>query len=1121
MLIIATNAASLKLGVKSPPILENRHCRLRWKTLRERYVKDLKTAPNSSWKYFNAMSFLKEYLLSTGEIVDIENKADSGDLLLAIIEEVQRYRFLYDTDHRDYDNEKLKDEAWLRIARAVESQAEECRMHWKSLCEQFKTAYKNEDRTMWKPYYTGMLFMVDFLNTESPPSTPIIIPATSNKPKTMVICNQGGEDFNELLIKCVKKYSILFDHNHIDYNSKELKDQAWSKIANELCESVEKCQIRWRSFRERFIIYIKKNKDPEKCPWKYANMMEFLRKYISEYEMKMTSADFDPNREPFEYILIEEVKKYPCIYDRSNLYYHNREVKDQVWCQIAVCAQNTEERCRGRWKSLRDRFVKEYFRVVSIGDESSWKYYNDMRFLLNYLDTVKSDEEKLERTFENKLISEVRKYEYMYNRDHLDGRNKELRQRTWTRIATVVGASAEQCKRRWKSLRDVALKEHWKKLQDRNYISVWKHMENMLFVTLYTVPQRKVDYSFAREPASPSPQPTPPSTKKISQREMYCRTCVQQIRKEDGTSINNATSYDIFETVDLIEMLRMCLNQNIQSADEYPQSICEKCYNKILDFCQFKLMCKNSLEKFNDLVKNTKQMSATNNNFGDSMDRDNDNNSMDFSTDEKFADNEGLLHQVKCEIYEVEDSMENVNYCSRFDNKDGVESNDDDEHPRIKIELDEYKITDPLAIENNLSCEKAQTKEDDNHQYRQTSTKTTTANTSTPTNSYSTRKPPYKCDLCSKVFTLYFRLQAHRRQHRFSMAQDYRCTYEKCLRSFATIERLQMHLDDHKNEHSFKCNVGDCEKVYNTHYNLNQHKMSAHKCEKEKPVYACEKCGKTYENAIQLKAHRYIHKDDSLWPYVCDEPGCKAKFKTLSLYRIHKRRHSGIKNHICQYCGQGKYTAGELNRHMNIHTFARKYPCPHCPMVCKSSAYRRLHIRKVHKQPEEYPCRRCDAQFTSDLSRKHHELSHKGVIGYPCDECDQIFKWKTALKRHKNQSHTGEERPFECDICGKQFVWRKSVKKHKETCHKEDNDSTLKEQRHSYHKAKDKSEDVEATDKVTTIRDDVSNDTPIIVETNDVSYADDDLLMADMVEDVEYLIEEDENYVEYLLEEIE
>lgn len=57
--------------------------------------------------------------------------------------------------------------------------------------------------------------------------------------------------------------------------------------------------------------------------------------------MKMTSADFDPNREPFEYILIEEVKKYPCIYDRSNLYYHNREVKDQVWCQIAVCAQNT------------------------------------------------------------------------------------------------------------------------------------------------------------------------------------------------------------------------------------------------------------------------------------------------------------------------------------------------------------------------------------------------------------------------------------------------------------------------------------------------------------------------------------------------------------------------------------------------------------------------------------------------------------------------------------------------------------------------------------------------------------------------------------------------------------
>ncbi len=44
--------------------------------------------------------------------------------------------------------------------------------------------------------------------------------------------------------------------------------------------------------------------------------------------------------------------------------------------------------------------------------------------------------------------------------------------------------------------------------------------------------------------------------------------------------------------------------------------------------------------------------------------------------------------------------------------------------------------------------------------------------------------------------------------------------------------------------------------------------------DKEPKSYLCPDCGKSFKNSYKLNRHRYVHKDPSEKPYMCDWPGC-------------------------------------------------------------------------------------------------------------------------------------------------------------------------------------------------------------------------------------------------------
>ncbi|XP_034188579.2 uncharacterized protein LOC117608097 isoform X1 [Osmia lignaria lignaria] len=57
-------------------------------------------------------------------------------------------------------------------------------------------------------------------------------------------------------------------------------------------------------------------------------------------------------------ILIENIKNYPVLYDRSDIKFSCYETRKIVWKEISSRVNRSATDCRKRWRSLRDTFVK-------------------------------------------------------------------------------------------------------------------------------------------------------------------------------------------------------------------------------------------------------------------------------------------------------------------------------------------------------------------------------------------------------------------------------------------------------------------------------------------------------------------------------------------------------------------------------------------------------------------------------------------------------------------------------------------------------------------------------------------------------------------------------------------
>lgn len=84
----------------------------------------------------------------------------------------------------------------------------------------------------------------------------------------------------------------------------------------------------------------------------------------------------------FEIKLIRSVKLYPCLYDKSDIDFRNRQKKSKAWVSVASKCSLPVKHVELRWKRLRDRFVREHRKPR---DDRTWELYNSMTYLLDHI----------------------------------------------------------------------------------------------------------------------------------------------------------------------------------------------------------------------------------------------------------------------------------------------------------------------------------------------------------------------------------------------------------------------------------------------------------------------------------------------------------------------------------------------------------------------------------------------------------------------------------------------------------------------------------------------------------------------------------------------------------------
>lgn len=169
-------------------------------------------------------------------------------------------------------------------------------------------------------------------------------------------------------------------------------------------------------------------------------------------------------------------------------------------------------------------------------------------------------------------------------------------------------------------------------------------------------------------------------------------------------------------------------------------------------------------------------------------------------------------------------------------------------------------------------------------------------------------------------------------------AEAFECT--QCPKTFKKRNHLVSHQASHENLRLYQCNRSGCNSAFNVAARLIRHLRNVHQAEDEEVAEAkdltrdlkpqkihkvkekvppgkvqCEICNKILSNTRYLKEHMTLQHLKTT-KYVCKELGCKKRFKILSLLEKHMRKHSGLVDFVCKFCGKGYVQRKVFNQHL-------------------------------------------------------------------------------------------------------------------------------------------------------------------------------------------------------------